>query len=268
MRIHFMSLASGSNGNCYYLATDNTSILIDAGVGIRTIKKVFKEHSLNPDAIRAVFITHDHADHIKAAGYLGEKHNIPIYSTEEVHKGMYKSYCMTPKLSPCHIRFIRKEEPFQLGDFRVTCFEVPHDGTDNVGYCITTGDKTFSFLTDIGHITPLASHYIGLADYLVIESNYDDTMLETGSYPPYLKMRIAGPNGHLGNRAMADYLANNLPKKLKYVWLCHLSKENNHPELAFKTVEAALKEKGVTVGKDVQVIPLRRTLPSEMYCFE
>ncbi len=268
MRIHFMSLASGSNGNCYYLATDNTSILIDAGIGIRTIKKVFKEHALSLEAIQAVFITHDHTDHIKAAGCLGEKHNIPVYSTEKIHNGMQKNYCMTEKLSPNHIRLIRKEEPFQVGDFNVTCFEVPHDGTDNVGYCITAGDKTFSFLTDIGHITPIASRYIALADYLIIESNYDDTMLETGSYPPYLKARIAGPNGHMSNHEISHYLANNLSPKLKYVWLCHLSKENNHPQLAFKTLETALKEKGITAGKDLQVIPLRRTLPSEMYCFE
>ena len=263
-----MSLASGSSGNCYYLATDENAILIDAGIGIRTIKKVFKEYGLSLGKLRGVLITHDHADHIKAAGHLGEKYNIPIYSTERIHQGMRRSYCMTEKLSQEHIRFIEKNEPFQLTDFHVTCFEVPHDGTDNVGYCITVGNKTFSFLTDIGHITPEASRFIGLADYLIIEANYDDDMLRMGPYPPHLKARIAGPNGHLSNRELADYLSNNLTERLKYVWLCHLSKDNNHPELALKTVELALKEQNVTIGKDLQVIPLRRTLPSEMYHFE
>lgn len=268
MKIEFMSLASGSSGNCYYLATDNNAILIDAGIGIRTIKKVFKEHGLSLGKVRGVLVTHDHADHIKAVGHLGEKYNIPVYSTEEIHGGMRKSYCMTEKLSGEHIRFIRKNETFQLADFNVTCFEVPHDGTDNVGYCIIAEDKVFSFLTDIGHITPEAARFIREANYLIIEANYDETMLQMGPYPPHLKARIAGPNGHLSNRELADYLAENFTDRLKYVWLCHLSKDNNHPELALKTVELALKEKGITVGKDLQVVPLRRVLPSDMYHFE
>lgn len=268
MKVNFMSLASGSSGNCYYLATDNTAILVDAGVGIRTIKKVFKEYSLHLDKVKAVFITHDHADHIKAVGHLGEKHNIPVYTTEEIHKGMRKSYCMTEKLTEGHIRLIHKEEPLELGDFRIVCFEVPHDGTDNVGYCIQAGDKIFSFLTDIGHVTPVAAHYAEQADYLIMEANYDETMLKMGPYPPHLKTRIAGPNGHLSNRELAEFLAGHYTDKLKYVWLCHLSKENNHPELALKTVQTAMLEKGIKVGKDVEVIPLKRLGPSEMYSFE
>lgn len=268
MKVNFMSLASGSSGNCYYLATDNTAILIDAGVGIRAIKKVFREYALNLSKVEAVFITHDHADHIKAAGHLGEKHGIPVYSTREIHKGMQRNYSIRQKLTQDHIRYIRKEEPVALGDFRITCFEVPHDGTDNVGYCVQVGEKTFSFLTDIGHITPTAVRYAEQADYLIIEANYDEEMLNTGPYPPHLKARIAGPDGHLGNRELAEFLASHFTDKLKYVWLCHLSQENNHPELALKTVEQALRKRGITAGQDVQVIPLRRLLPTGMYTFE
>ena len=268
MKVKFMSLASGSSGNCYYLATDTDAILIDAGIGIRTIKKVFKERGLDMGQIRAVFITHDHADHIKAVGHLAGKHNIPIYSTPEVHQGINRSYCMTEKLDEAHTHFIRKGETMQLKDFQVTCFEVPHDGTDNVGYCISIDGKTFAFLTDIGHITETAAHYIGMANYLVLEANYDETMLRMGPYPAHLKERIAGPNGHMSNREMADYIANHKPEGLRYLWLCHLSKDNNHPELAYKTVEMALKERGILTGQDLQVIPLKRTSPSELYCFE
>lgn len=156
----------------------------------------------------------------------------------------------------------------QLKDFQITCFEVPHDGTDNVGYCISIDGKTFAFLTDIGHITETAAHYIGMANYLVLEANYDETMLRMGPYPAHLKERIAGPNGHMSNREMADYIANHKPEGLRYLWLCHLSKDNNHPELAYKTVEMALKERGILTGQDLQVIPLKRTSPSELYCFE
>ena len=110
MKIKFISLASGSSGNCYFLGTDRYGILVDAGIGIRTIKKTLKELGIGLDIIRAVFITHDHADHIKAVGHLGEKFGIPIYSTPEVHAGINKSYCMTEKLSTCvHLSLIHIE---------------------------------------------------------------------------------------------------------------------------------------------------------------
>ncbi len=267
MKIQFMSLGSGSSGNCYYLGTEQYSILIDAGIGIRSIKRILKEKNLPLEQVKAVFITHDHADHIKAVGHLGEKHGIPIYATPIVHEGIRRSYCVTEKLSGAHIRYIEKEIPLLLEDFRITCFEVPHDGSDNVGYSITIDGKNFAFLTDIGHITPTAANYIAQADYLILEANYDETMLQMGPYPQHLKVRIASPNGHLSNREMAEFISKHFPEKLKYLFLCHLSKDNNHPELAYKTVEMALQQQNIAVGKDVQVIPLRRTLPSDVYEF-
>ena len=266
--IHFMSLGSGSSGNCYCLATDTSRILIDAGIGIRVIKKRFRENGLKMGNIQAVFITHDHGDHIKAVGHLATDEHIPIYATSKTFSGMNRNKYMKKELDSSHIRIINKEEPLQLGDFRITCFEVPHDGTDNVGYSIDVNDKNFAFLTDLGHISEKAAHYISLADYLVLESNYDETMLRTGSYPELLKQRIAGTNGHMCNRDTAEYIANHFPKKLKYLWLCHLSKDNNRPELAYHTMETALKEKNIQIGKDLYVIPLERTTPSKMYLLE
>ena len=267
MKIKFISLASGSSGNCYYLGTDKHGILIDAGIGIRTIKKELKEVNLSLSSVLAVFVTHDHADHIKAVGHLGEKYNIPVYSTKEIHEGINKSYCMTEKLSTS-VHYINKEEPMKIDEFKISAFEVPHDGTDNVGYCIEIGDKIFSFLTDLGHITETAAHYICKANYLILEANYDLEMLRMGPYPKYLKERISGPNGHMSNTDTADFLADNINENLKYIWLCHLSKDNNHPDLAYKTVEWKLKSKGVVVGKDVQLIALKRSSPSDFYEFE
>lgn len=265
MKIRFMSLGSGSSGNCYYLGTETYGLFIDAGIGIRSIKKICKEYNLPLETIKGVFVTHDHADHIKAVGHLAGKYNIPIYTTPEIHHGMSRSYCMTERISKANTRFIHKEESLQIEDFTITCFEVPHDGSDNVGYCISIDGKVFSFLTDIGHITETAGKYIGCANYLILEANYDESMLQMGPYPAHLKARIASPTGHMSNREMAEYLANHFPEGLQYLWLCHLSKDNNHPDLAFKTVELALKEKNIIVGRDVQVIPLKRTSPSEIY---
>lgn len=149
MKVRFISLASGSSGNCYYLGTDTYGILIDAGIGIRTIKKTLKDFNILMESIRAVFVTHDHADHIKAVGHLGEKMNIPVYTTARIHEGINRSYCMTEKLSTS-VRYLEKQVPMMLEDFRIESFEVPHDGTDNVGYCIEIDGKVFSFLTDLG----------------------------------------------------------------------------------------------------------------------
>ena len=214
-----------------------------------------------------MFVTHDHADHIKAVGHLGEKLNIPVYTTARIHEGINKSYCMTEKLSSS-VRYLEKEEPMLLGDFKIESFEVPHDGTDNVGYCVEVGNKTFSFLTDLGKITPTAARYICRADYLIIEANYDEEMLRMGPYPAYLKERISSNTGHMSNSGTADFLAENIGENLKYIWLCHLSKDNNHPELALKTVEWKLRSKGILVGKDVQLFALKRSMPSDYYEFD
>lgn len=268
MKIKFLSLASGSSGNCYYLGTETYGILIDAGIGVRTIKKHLKEYGLALERVCAVFITHDHADHIKSVGTLGEKYGIPVYTTPEIHIGINKNYCMTEKLSSASIRYIYKEQQLQLKDFKVTAFEVPHDGTDNVGYCIEIDGRVFSFLTDLGCITPIAAKYICMANHLIIEANYDEEMLEMGPYPRHLKERIASANGHMCNRATAEFLAENIHEGLKNIWLCHLSKDNNHPELAYKTVEFILRSKGILIGKDVQLAALKRNTPSELHEFE
>ncbi|MDO4162867.1 MAG: MBL fold metallo-hydrolase [Bacteroides sp.] len=267
MKVKFISLASGSSGNCYYLGTETYGILIDAGIAARTIKKGLKEVGIGMEMIRAVFVTHDHADHIKAVGGLGEKLHIPIYTTARIHEGINKSYCVTEKLHSS-VRFLEKQQPMWLEDFHIESFEVPHDGSDNVGYCIEIDGKTFSFLTDLGEITPTAAEYIRKANYLILEANYDVEMLRMGTYPMHLKERIASPTGHMSNDATADFLAENITEDLKYIWLCHLSKDNNHPELAYKTVEWKLRNKGILVGKDVQLCALKRTTPSELYVFE
>lgn len=267
MKVRFMSLASGSSGNCYYLGTETYGILIDAGIATRTIKKYLKEVGIDIESIRAVFITHDHADHIKGAAGLGEKLHIPIYATARTHAGINRNYCMREKLTTS-VRFLEKGQPMQLADFKIESFEVPHDGTDNAGYFIEIGGKAFAFLTDLGEITSTAAQYIRKANYLILEANYDKEMLQTGPYPFHLKERIAGPNGHLCNSEAANFLAENFSKHLYYIWLCHLSKDNNHPELAYKEVELKLNERGIGVGRDVQLCALKRTTPSELYEFE
>ncbi|MDH6358687.1 MBL fold metallo-hydrolase [Parabacteroides sp. PF5-9] len=267
MKLTFFSLASGSSGNCYYLGTPEFGILIDAGIGSRTIRKVLKERNIDFTKIVAVLITHDHADHIKTVGCLGEKFAIPVYSTKGVHQGIEKSRYVEETLCASR-RIIEKEEAFMIRDFRVTAFEVPHDSTDNVGYMIEYGDRRFTFATDVGHITETVSKYASMANHLILEANYDEEMLRFGTYPEFLKQRVASPTGHLSNREAAEFLATHYHPHLKDIWLCHLSRDNNHPELAFKTVDIRLFKEGIRVGKDVSLTTLKRTTPSDIFEFE
>src|SRR5574344_1639157 len=213
--LKFISFGSGSSGNCYYLFTENNGILIDTGIGIRTLKKYFKDRSLN---------------------------------IEDVNN-----------------KLIEKGAKFQLGDFSITSFGVPHDSSDNVGYRIEVDNVVFCLMTDAGHVTEEMCQYISDSNYLVIEANHDIEMLKNGNYPQYLKDRISGPDGHLCNTDCGTAIAENMTEKLHHIWLCHLSEENNHPELARKTVESTLRSYGIIIGKDVELDVLRRKIPSEIY---
>lgn len=267
MKLSFFSLASGSSGNCYYLGSSEYGILIDAGISIRTIKKTLKDKDIDFNKIIAILITHDHADHIKTVGCLGEKYNIPVYATERVHNGIDRSRYVEETLYQSR-KIIEKETPFNIRDFHIEAFEVSHDSSDNVGYSIEYGNHCFTIATDVGYITDTVKKYLCKANYLVLEANYDEEMLRFGSYPEFLKERVSSRTGHLSNREAADFLASYYTPELKNIWLCHLSRENNHPELAYKTVDIRLSQEGIRVGKDVSLTVLKRMTPSDIYEFE
>lgn len=267
MGLKFLSLASGSSGNCYYLGTDEYGILMDAGIGMRTIRKTLKDNGIGLEQIMAVFITHDHADHIKSVGSLGEKYGIPVYATQKVHAGLDNSNYIDEKLSLSR-RIIEKEESVCIKDFKITAFGIPHDASDCVGYMVVYKYHKWVLATDVGHIDDTVSGYIRMANHLVVEANYDREMLRCGNYSGHLKRRISNGNGHLCNSEIAEFLAANFDLHLRNIWLCHLSKENNHPDLAFKTVEMEMGKYGIRIGKDVNLTVLKRSTPSEMFLLE
>jgi len=267
MALRFLSLSSGSSGNCYFLGTENYGILFDAGISTRHLRKILKENGIGLEQIMAVFITHEHTDHIRSVGGLGEKYGIPIYATEKVHNGIDNSFFTEEKLYTSR-RIIEKEIDIYIKDFKITAFDVPHDANDCVGYMVMYKQHKFVLMTDIGHINEKAGEYIRIANHLIVEANYDREMLLNGKYPDFLKERISNGTGHLCNSEIAEYLAANFDLHLKNIWLCHLSKENNHPELAYKTVEMAMQQYGIRIGKDVNLVALKRTTPSEMFILE
>ncbi len=266
--LKFISLGSGSSGNCYYLETAGDAMLIDAGVGIRTVKKYLHDYGLSISNVKQILVTHDHADHIKAVGMISNEYDIPVYATREVHAGIHRNYCVPKKIPGDNCRVVEKDQRVKIGEFYVTPFAVPHDSSGNVGYRIEAGGVVFCLMTDVGHVTEQMRQFIGEANYLVIEANYDTEMLYGGTYPAHLKTRIDGPTGHLSNKDCGEALANYATGNLCHVWLCHLSEENNHPVLALKTIEQTLRSYGIVMGKDFIVEDLKRKTPSQVYELE
>lgn len=262
----FISFGSGSSGNCYYLFTENDGILIDLGVGLRALKKSFHDYGFDfMHGFSNVLITHDHADHIKSVGSLSKKFSMPVWATREVHGGIDANYSVKCKIAHSRRMYVERGKEFVVGDFVVKAFAVPHDSTDNVGYMVKHGNTTFSILTDVGRITDEMKDVISQTDYLVIEANYDEKMLLNGPYPAHLQERIRSGRGHLSNVQCARALVENSTERLKHVWLCHLSEENNTPQLALDCVSNELAKAGFPVGDTLLVDVLRRKLPTGVF---
>ena len=262
----FVSLGSGSSGNCYLLQAGGTSILLDAGIGIRALRKFLKDFGLSlEEDIAAVFVTHDHADHIKSVGCIACDYGKTIYATRLVHEGIACNRCLKIMVPNERKGFVEKGVPVEIGSLRITPFDVPHDSHDCVGYVVEADGVRFCLATDVGHVTEVIQEQVGLANYLVLEANHDVNMLMMGKYSQYLKDRISSDRGHLNNEQAACLLAEYATPQLRHVWLCHLSEENNHPVLARKTAEAVLRGHGIIPGVDFELDILKRKTPSQMY---
>ncbi len=263
--LKFISFGSGSSGNCYFIYTETDGLLIDIGVGIRSLKKDFRDYGLSLSQVHRILITHDHADHIKSVGSISYDYHLPVYATQVVHKGIDRNYCVQRKVNADLRHYLIVGERVQLGEFLVTPFAVPHDSSDNVGYFIEAEDTNICIITDAGCVTEEMASYIGRAHYLVIEANHDVEMLKQGPYPLHLKNRIQSKTGHLSNADCGKAIAEHMTEGLHHVWLCHLSEENNHPELARKTIETMLRSYGIIVGKDIELEVLKRTMPTGVF---
>jgi phosphoribosyl 1,2-cyclic phosphodiesterase len=221
-----------------------------------------RDYGIKVSNIKAILITHDHADHIKAVGHISNEINVPVYTTETIHNSIKNNFNAIRKINNEHIRHIEELSPFNIGSFKITAYKIPHDSTENVAYKIEHEGKTFSIMTDVGAPTENVNNIITQSNYLVIEANYDDVMLRNGKYPQHLKERITCGTGHMSNKQTADTLAQNFHEGLSHIWLCHLSEENNHPELARKTIEFHLRGYGLIEGTDYNLTVLKRKIPT------
>jgi phosphoribosyl 1,2-cyclic phosphodiesterase len=258
-----MSFSSGSCGNCYYLGTEKGGIVIDAGVSLRRLKKALQENELDMNSFSAVLVTHDHLDHIRHLGSFCKRLNKPVYTTADIHRALARHTFTAPTIGPC--RKVLEEGMWnQVGDFKVRYFVVPHDATQTVGYAIEAEGRIFVIMTDVGRMTDEAVEIARQADTVVVESNYDIDMLMSGPYTYELKMRIIQGCGHLSNDECASAIRRFWHPGLRNIFLCHLSENNNTPDLAYHSAVEALAEKGCRKG-EVALRCLPRQYPSPMF---
>lgn len=237
----FMSIASGSSGNCLFAGTDNTSILIDAGITRKRINEGLDTIDMKLSDIDAIFVTHEHIDHTKALGVISRSNHIPIYATKDTcdyisHMNSLGDF----DLELLHT--INPDEDFTIGDITVTPHSVWHDAVDPVCYSIVSGSKKISIATDLGDYDDYIINNLKNSDLLLIEANHDIKMLEVGPYPYDLKMRILSKHGHLSNEAGGSLISSILNDHIRAILLGHLSKENNYPDLAYETVKLAISD--------------------------
>ena len=275
-RLFYVSLGSGSSGNSCYVGTSKGGILIDAGLKAEDIERKLLENGIGMNMVKGLFLTHDHSDHVRYSYNLLRNHrHMRLFCTPRVLTGLLRRHNISKRIKEYH-EPIFKEIPKTVLDMEITAFDVPHDGSDNMGFSIEYAGKRFVLATDLGAITERAYHYMSRANYLVIEANYDADMLRLGRYPEYLKARIQTDHGHMRNEDTAKFLQDIINPDLKFVFLCHLSQDNNTPSKALKAVRKALEEKGKKVGDaetmadkdaDVQLTALPRFDSSRWYVF-
>lgn len=264
--VKFLSLSSGSNGNCYYIGNEETALLIDAGIGPRTIKKRLAEKGLSMDKVELVLVTHDHIDHVKSLGTLADRFHIPIFATRTLYQSMLNFRYIGPKIKG-DVKYTEPGVSHSYKGIRFIPFIVPHDATQTVGYYIDFYGVKFTFLTDTGAITDDILKYGKMASTLVIEANYDNDMLENGPYPELLRQRISQGHGHLSNNQCAEAIRDIFSDSLTHIFLCHLSEQNNTPEIAYKTISDVLINLGAEPGSKIQLCCLPRRSASDVFSF-
>lgn len=258
---NFCSLYSGSTGNCLLVQTNETKILIDAGVSQKKITDALASFNVEFTDIDAILVTHEHSDHVLNVGSISKRYNIPIYCNEKTLNAMPKQKI---KITDENTKIFTPNKKFTINDLEIFPFSIPHDAADPCGFNIIHNDKKISIATDIGHMDNKIISNLKDSTFILLEANYDPDILKYSKYPFPLKQRILSPKGHLSNETAGKTISELYSKScLKQVLLGHLSKENNFPELALKTVQDELIAKNI----DTKQIPIgiaKRDYPSKL----
>ncbi|MCR4593753.1 MAG: MBL fold metallo-hydrolase [Clostridiales bacterium] len=243
----FCPLFSGSGGNCTYIGNGSDSILIDLGISAKRTKEALYNIGVDDESIKAVFITHEHSDHVSGFKVFSKNHRIKYYMTQGTYDGMKAKGFMSDS-ADC---VILKDDAVEIGDMQISKFNTSHDTLEPCGFTVNiAGGRRISVVTDLGIVTDEVMDAVNGSDLVLLESNHDINMLQCGSYSYQLKRRILGIKGHLSNDSCAQAAKTLVENGTTRLVLGHLSKENNLPELAYKTTVSTLNEAGMEEGSD------------------
>ena len=246
MGMQFTVLASGSTGNATIVSSDAATVLVDVGLSAKKIEELMKERGLSGSNLDAIFVTHEHSDHIKGLGALARKYELPVYANEKTWAAMQKSI---GELAPEQRQVMAADSVMELYDLRIESYAISHDAAEPVGYCFQSGGAKLGLATDLGYVSDKVMQHLLQSDVLVLEANHDVDMLRMGRYPWNIKRRILGDTGHLSNEAAGEALCRLLDGGTRRVYLAHLSQEHNLMDLAKLTVNTVLEDNGMFYHK-------------------
>lgn len=263
MSLTLCPLYSGSSGNALFVSTGKTRLLIDAGLSGKAIVSALEAIGIDPLTLTGILVTHEHSDHIKGAGILSRKYDLPLFASKgtwEAMKGLIGS------VSPTNVRTFDPKEDFFVKEIGVVPFSVPHDAADPVGYRLFYGGFSLSIATDLGYYSSHVHQMISGSDIVLLESNHDENMLLANpKYTHRLKQRILSRTGHLSNETCAQAVLNLVESGVNHVILGHLSGENNMPELAYEVSRQTLLAQGVVPGRDIGLDVAPRHQADQVY---
>jgi phosphoribosyl 1,2-cyclic phosphodiesterase len=242
MSLRFTVLASGSTGNSLLVESEDAKVLVDAGLSAKKIEQLMEERGVKGEDLDALFITHEHSDHIKGAGALARKYDLPVYANEKTWEALNKHL---GELAEKNKIIMETGSVVDFGKLQIESYTVSHDAADPVGYCFYEGEHKLSLATDLGYVSERVKEKIADSDALILESNHDIEMLRAGKYPWNIKRRILGDTGHLSNEAAGEALAEMISGSTERVYLAHLSRDHNLMDLAKLTVNTILEERGI-----------------------
>jgi phosphoribosyl 1,2-cyclic phosphodiesterase len=261
MSLFIASLNSGSNGNCYYVGNHQEAVLIDAGISCRELEKRMKRLELKIEKVKAVFISHEHTDHISGLEVLSKKHQIPVYISIPTLQNSRL------KLEPALINSFSGHAPIAIGKLHVTAFSKSHDAADPYSFVVSQKEINIGVFTDIGYPCDRVISHFKQCHAAFLEANYDEQMLEESGYPFHLKKRIRSERGHLSNDQSYELFRSHRPEFMSHLFLSHLSKNNNSPECALKLfrqtntptlIEVASRDRESAVYQIFEIAPTSR----------
>lgn len=259
MSLYICSLNSGSNGNCYYIGNDDEAVLIDAGINCRETETRMNRLGLSMSNVKAIFVSHEHTDHVTGIPVISKKYKLPVYITNATLNNS------NIRIQKEFITSFETNKPVSIGKLSVTAFRKSHDACDPHSFMISSDKVNIGVFTDIGYAGKDLVRFFKQCHAAFLETNYCEDMLENGSYPRHLKRRISGRKGHLSNKQALDLFIKHKPVHLSHLLLSHLSENNNHPEVVSKLFHPHAANTKIIIASRYEETPVYQITPSLLY---